>query len=443
MKRCYLTILLFLFTSFPFANAQNVCIEPKDISGPNNFNKWLPKDGDTVTFLVTISGASSSGSIVLNLTNVSNWPGTCMNKGSGNDPDLYFTLNDQSKEAYADVAYARSGQMLNAGLPSLPPGHTRNQFNGKKLTWTITDKGATATLSWVSAAYLPTGFTIPVTVRCRDYAAFATLEANFNGKATINIPKDDNGDYIADAWKDGLQMPYADDETGPIGPLNTVENNTEIGDGLVVFEEYRGAFVGGTHTRFDPEKKDVFIHSPYPEGIGDAINLQLSVFSLHNILKKGETGRVGGIGSLRIVNYNDLGTPTDYGASTPWRVMSKEAIWVTEITGSDSAHGSASLETLNIYIHKTNIDNLAKSVVKRPNKRGIPWTTESDAKTAILKRVLGHEIGHTLGLDHPWEVGVNGSVPTPDKLPKSVTLNSTTNGWIGLHAFDNDGSPSR
>ena len=35
------------------------------------------KHGDTVTFLVTVAGAQSTGSIELNLTNVSTWEGTC------------------------------------------------------------------------------------------------------------------------------------------------------------------------------------------------------------------------------------------------------------------------------------------------------------------------------------------------------------------------------
>ncbi len=251
MKKYYLTILL--FTLLPFAHAQNVCIEPLN---ETDFNAWLPEDGDTVTFLVTVAGAQSTGSIELNLTNVSTWEGTCMNKGTGNDADLYFDAEDQSKAAYADVSHARRGEMLNAGLPPLPAGYTRNNFNPEKLTWTITDEGATATLSWVSEAYLPTGFTIPVTVRCRDYAAFAILQAHFNGMATINIPKDDNGDYIADAWRDGLQRPYEDEETGP-DTGNGVEKNNKTGDGLVLYEEYRGFYVAGEHTRLDPTKKDV------------------------------------------------------------------------------------------------------------------------------------------------------------------------------------------
>ncbi len=89
MKKYYLTILL--FTLLPFAHAQNVCIEPMW----DTFNQWLPEDGDTVTFLVTVSEARSKGSIVLNLTNVSTWEGTCMNKGTGDDADLYFTRTDQ------------------------------------------------------------------------------------------------------------------------------------------------------------------------------------------------------------------------------------------------------------------------------------------------------------------------------------------------------------
>lgn len=345
MKRFYLTILL--FTLLPLAHAHNVCIEPMW----DRFNQWLPEDGDTVTFLVTVSNIQSKGTITLNLTNVSTWQGTCMNKGTGNDPDLYFYVGDQVQDAYADVAHARSGQILNAGLPPLQGGATRNQFNGDKLTWTISDsKSQTVTLSWVTEAYLPPeGFTIPVTVRCRDYAPFATLEANFNGKATINIPKDDNGDYIADAWRAGLQKPYEDAETGP-DTGNGVEENDKIGDGLVLFEEYRGFYIAGKHTRLDPTKKDIFIHSAFTvfnevtyldvisgsytfvtrgitkSGIGYARNLP-SVFQIHEILPTGETedGK-----TEPTVNFNSLGRPKAYGAAdnndSDWYVMNKEAL---------------------------------------------------------------------------------------------------------------------
>ncbi len=122
MKKYYLTILLLLFTLLPFAHAQSVCIEPLNVSRETfkiDFNAWLPEDGDEVTFLVTVKDVQSTGSIVLNLTNVSNWPGTCMNKGTGNDADLYFDADDQVKAAYADVKHARSGQVLNVEFPPL------------------------------------------------------------------------------------------------------------------------------------------------------------------------------------------------------------------------------------------------------------------------------------------------------------------------------------
>ena len=103
----------------------------------------------------------------------------------------------------------------------------------------------TATLSWVADTNLPSTFTIPVTVNSEDGGSFGTLVATFNSNTcSINIPKDDNGDYIGDswetsAWKDGRHTPPADEETGPNAGTG-VEANTQVGDGLVIFEEYRG-----------------------------------------------------------------------------------------------------------------------------------------------------------------------------------------------------------
>ena len=100
------------------------------------------------------------------------------------------------------------------------------------------------------------------------------------------------------------------------------------------------------------------------------------------------------------------------------------------------------------------------------DRHGCPWTGTEDAKNKQTAKTLGHEIGHAIGLKHPWErdVGVNadgnvvGRVPKPTPTEQQedysnldfdpnnpddtddtddIIINDTAKGWIGLYAFDN------
>ena len=363
-------------------------------------------------------------------------------------PDLRFYASDQSKDAYADVDKAREDVKLS----------TSGNYAPKYAKWAVADDGSTATFSWTSDANLPSEkFTIKITVKSKDGGSFGTLQASFNGNATINIPKDDNGNYIADKsdTKYGYTNPALDNEKGPTGQLNTVENNTQIGDGLVDFEEYRGIEAGGEHTRLSPTKKDIFIVSDFStfdsdglatSGIGYASNLPSSVFSKHEI-KASET-KVNPDNLERTVNFNSLGRPVQYGAGSDWRVMNKEVISIEkDTTVYQSGHANYHLlgtswpASMRVRIYSKNIDRVAGDVIGRSQRRGFNWADVPEAKQEILKRTLGHEIGHVMGLKHPWEVKVNGTLPAHDELPDNISLSDSPSGWVGLHAYDNAGIP--
>jgi hypothetical protein len=78
------------------------------------------------------------------------------------------------------------------------------------------------------------------------------------GKATpdLTIPLDDDGNRIADVWEPGTaggKPADSDDEHQ--------EGNTNDGDGLTLYEEYRGFSEGGRWQQANPEKKDFFIRN--------------------------------------------------------------------------------------------------------------------------------------------------------------------------------------
>lgn len=122
-----------------------------------------------------------------------------------------------------------------------------------------------------------------VVIEAIDAGAYGKLQATADtydlvgvyqrtGGSFISIPRDDNGNHVADAWEkqnhilDKNYLPTWDEDNKPdTGPSNK-------GDGLTLYEEYRG-FVTGVNLdpnheqaawqRLPPEVKKIFV---YPQG---------------------------------------------------------------------------------------------------------------------------------------------------------------------------------
>ena len=159
-----------------------------------------------------------------------------------------------------------------------------------------------------------------ITISCFDWGAYARLKATAvldDAKATkipahlesdkskfeLTIPKDKNGNKIADAWEDRKDVsgqPGNDDsETDPAG-------DDHPGDGLTLYEEYRGFMENGEHIFGDPKKKDLFICNK----IGAMADLGISIFesisglAVHSKLKPEGRGDPGELDTSRIINLN-------------------------------------------------------------------------------------------------------------------------------------------
>ena len=301
---CLTFLFIAVFAATPVAQSQTLTITP---SNQTTYDDWEPTNDGTLTFTVAVSGLSaasiSAGEIRFDFEQVSNWEGTCMNEGSGTDSDLNFTDTDQT--TYTAPRWTQWS------------GATQNVV----AAWNLSDN--------------LNNFSMDVTVHCKDYGAFGILRVKlyntssssdvFVYEVSIAIPKDDNGNYIADKSDTfyGYTNPALDGETGPDTGTGVEENNNP-GDGLVEFEEYRGFKVNGGHKRLDPTRKDIFIYSPTVLGIGNATNLP---FKVHEILDM-ETESTY---MDRSVNYNGLGTPTQFGAGDEWYVQDTKALWVFQI----------------------------------------------------------------------------------------------------------------
>ena len=261
MKKPLWLILWLLLLFAPCTYAATLSIQAADAT---LYDTWLPGNGNTLTLLVSVTGAPSEGELQFRFTEVSNWPGHCMNaplnaSTAGAKQDL--CIYGQVHGVYTSTANALAGSPLSLPTDTLKNGH---------IAWETREDGRTpARFSWNSEASLPTDFTIVVIVTSEDYGAFGTLQAHLYQKDTVdetallNIPKDNNNNEIADAWevaafgwKAGMTATTDDEPSG-------IADNSYTGDGFTTFEEYRGFQVNGVHKRLNLKRKDVFVHSEF------------------------------------------------------------------------------------------------------------------------------------------------------------------------------------
>ena len=224
---------------------------PAEIITPDNWDTIVISGnygrGGLLSLRVSINASEESArdsSVTFNLENVTSWKGYCMNAGTKSDFDLQF----------------------------VPPAEQIS--NG--ITWSGGNQSITA--SWEGNA--PAGFTVQL--KCYDYGAYGELVAtlyHMTPSHRFKIPKDENGNRIADGWKNDETIRYNpsdDNESGPDG-------NSYPGDGFSIFEEYRGFMVKELFESTSPTDKDIFIYSDFAEGVGDADKVPYPPFVIHEI----------------------------------------------------------------------------------------------------------------------------------------------------------------
>lgn len=122
-------------------------------------------------------------------------------------------------------------------------------------------------------------------------------------KTALSIPKDDNGNHIADAWENDEAPPStdakSDDDDSPHTESPPGDGHT--GDGLSLYEEYRGFRIQGSHERTHPTQKDVFIFDRDKLGRG---SFGMSHLQVHFIKHEEFTYEQGDGPNPRVINFN-------------------------------------------------------------------------------------------------------------------------------------------
>jgi hypothetical protein len=229
--------------------AQYECL----IAPPDNYRNWVPEGGkdeeqvgSTLQFkgeIRCIKGNPAPDRQIWVEVRVdsSTQPGVCLN----------FPAKGKKT---ADLLIQREGTSATLELKS-------NDGTGQDDAW------STAT------GNLKIGQKFTVKMGSRDFGAFGYIHFNsdahvriegYKDLSSLHLPFDENHNNIADEWEQGSSGAadaYADDDKSPDG-------DGVDGDGLSVYEEYRGFMCRGVHTRTTPFRKELFIHDPHALGYG-------------------------------------------------------------------------------------------------------------------------------------------------------------------------------
>jgi fibro-slime domain-containing protein/uncharacterized delta-60 repeat protein len=116
-----------------------------------------------------------------------------------------------------------------------------------------------------------------IVVSCLDYGAFGQLQATAfpegtvmsvpaqvegqPGRYKLAIPRDDNGNCIADAWEKQTGI-WAQNLHASWDEVDYPPGHKTPGDGISLYERYRGFHFLGIFERLIPTRKYVFIHDP-------------------------------------------------------------------------------------------------------------------------------------------------------------------------------------
>jgi len=228
---------------------------------------------------------------------------------------------------------------------------------------------------------------LKVTAEMKDGTKIVGYLKGDKSKTEIPLPKRTGDSKIADAWKKSMGVTgLADNDDSATDP----EGNGTPGDGLSLYEKYRGFMENGKHIRLKPKIKHIFIVNQIGERAEDGIKLVRSNTGLeiHDKLKvnreKHEADAEGW------VNFNSIGNTTPY-LGKKWAVIMQVKSTNPKNPASSQSHGKPGAAK-DVFIGAGMNPGLEGYSIKKVGKGRV--TTDAYAST------VAHEILHCLGVQH-------------------------------------------
>lgn len=418
---------------------------------------YHPTLGNTVTFTAVVwdrmpPGPCSSGSpgvIHFALYSVSSERGTCLNVGTRTHTDLHF--NTPENAALFVPVESTTADCDLVGGPHAHWFHVKTNVCVGSATVTVKSEDF-GSYGWIRAwvefpAECPMFDVDVVTFLPRETPA--SPPSCVVGPATAKVPRDDNGNDIADTWAyDATNgtSPIADGETNPY------PSDLSQGDGLTRYEEWRGLSVvdsgAPAHTRLNGNMKELFVYRTNTaygvEDAGQAAMVRyVSADGMNGAAHDGVPGTVNPALGPRIINFNRTSHKKADGPqhglwldvvpnAAGHRDRGDWGVTFDNNGGTAGAIGSPE-KTGRVFVFHDNITRACPNEVgaliarygPRRQRGGAQFSYDARARAVeMIRDTIGHEVGHGINLEHHKTVRI-----TIDHAP-----GDDAEGWIDVNS---------
>lgn len=265
-----------------------VLVEPED------YRSWLPRGGP--------DEKTTGNTIKIKAT---------LQTKSGKTPNeqarkFVFELADTSRQPGVDINYPPAGKATrDPDLkfdrdPKVNPGMRPDTATESRVE---TRDGQYTTASAVVSCYDWGAYgrlRVTAVLEGREIVGYWKEEPN---EKLVRLPKRQKDSFIADTWKEDKGVTgRADNDDTEEDPVGDKAETGHLGDGLTLYEEYRGYHENGEHKDdLDPIGKDFFIRNRSGGHVGGILLFAAATrFNVHHQLLEDEL-------SDRVINFNHAG----------------------------------------------------------------------------------------------------------------------------------------
>ena len=218
----------------------------------------------------------------------------------------------------------------------------------------------------------------------------------------LMIPRDLDDDDVADAWEEQGEDYAVED---PSEDLDTHDSSEFLGDGLTAFEEYRGAYVEGTHTRLHPRRKNSFVHDYFHPTFAWALRYAKEWYAASGL-------------DLVTISEDEFQGEVVNSYGSDHHQTAQYAIVLMDLVQARNDYQYQFPETED----PNNWDGIGGGAYRSPPRQGyntafintghfpVSYGASLDDTRALfttrartLARTVGHEIGHQMAIAHPGD----------------------------------------